>query len=120
MFTRAGLAAADIDRIVSGASGAGGGDRLEALTLRRAWEGRPLPPVLAPKAVTGEYGGGHLASAILAVRQDEFGPTRGLREEDPELGVTPHEGGRLPPVHHLLVSSLAAGGAAAWIVLEGA
>ena len=42
------------------------GDRLEAETLHAAWGAAPLPPVLAPKAVTGEYGGGFLASAVLA------------------------------------------------------
>jgi 3-oxoacyl-(acyl-carrier-protein) synthase len=45
-----------IARIVSGASGASRGDRLEGRTLKRAWGGAPLPPVLVPKAVVGEYG----------------------------------------------------------------
>ena len=109
-----------IDRVVSGGSGSRGGDRLEARMLRAAWDGSPLPPVLAPKAVTGEYGGGHLGAAVLAVLGAPFGPTAGFREPDPELGLTPHDGSPLPPPARVLVTSVAAGGAAAWLVLEGA
>ena len=52
---------ADIDRIVSGASGSRDGDRLEAGLLRAAWgEQASCPRSLAPKATVGEYGGGFL------------------------------------------------------------
>ncbi len=108
-----------IDRIVSGASGSRPGDRLEGLHLRAAF-GADLPPLLAPKACTGEFGGGFLAAAVLAVSALDFGPTPGFERMDPELGIRPHDGRRLPPAHSVLVSSLAAGGAAAWIVLAGA
>jgi 3-oxoacyl-(acyl-carrier-protein) synthase len=116
-----------IDRIVSGAAGSRGGDRLEARALRAAWRGGrdggddgdgELPPVLAPKAVTGEYGGGFLAAAVLAAAGAPCGPTPGFREVDPELGVTPHDGRPLPPPRAVLASSVAAGGAASWLVLE--
>ena len=79
-----------------------------------------LPPVLAPKAVTGEYGGAQLAAAILATAGAEFGPTGGYETFDPVLRVTPHGGGPLPPPRHVLVTALAGGGAGAWIVLERA
>jgi 3-oxoacyl-[acyl-carrier-protein] synthase II len=118
VLDRAGLAPGGIDRIVSGASGAVAGDRLEAAVLRRVWAGRPLPPVLAPKAVTGEYAGGFLAAAVLAAAGRPFGPTAGFAEPDPELGVVPHDGAPLPAPRRLLVTSLAAGGSAAWLVLE--
>lgn len=108
-----------IDRIVSGASGSRAGDRLEASVLRAAWGAAALPPVLAPKGVTGEYGGGFLAAAVLAaaVAGVASAPTAGFGEPDPDLGVSPHDGSPLPPPRALLVSSLAAGGAAAWLIL---
>jgi len=86
---RAGLRPSDVDLVVSGASGARDGDRLEAEVLRAVWEGTPLPPVAAPKAVTGEYGGGLLAAAVLAAAGAPMGPTPGFGEPDPELGVIP-------------------------------
>jgi 3-oxoacyl-[acyl-carrier-protein] synthase II len=108
-----------IDRIVSGAAGSRAGDRLEAGVLRAAWGAAALPPVLAPKGVTGEYGGGFLAAAVLAaaVAGVAAAPTAGFGEPDPDLGVSPHDGSPLPPPRALLVSSLAAGGAAAWVIL---
>jgi 3-oxoacyl-[acyl-carrier-protein] synthase II len=117
---RAGLEVGDVDRIVSGASGSIDGDRLEADLLRAAWGGRPLPPVLAPKAAVGEYGGGFLGAAVLAASGAPFGPTPGFAEPDPELGIVPHDGRELPPPSAVLVTSLAAGGAAAWVVLRAA
>jgi 3-oxoacyl-(acyl-carrier-protein) synthase len=120
MLDRAGLTPRDIDFVVSGASGSVAGDRLEADTLHTLWGAEPLPPVLAPKAVTAEYGGAQLAAAILATAGAEFGPTAGYETFDPALRLTPHGGGALPPPRHVLVTSLAGGGAGAWIVLERA
>jgi 3-oxoacyl-[acyl-carrier-protein] synthase II len=114
---RAGLRPADVDLVVSGASGAREGDRLEAEVLHAAWEGAPLPPIAAPKAVTGEYGGGLLASAVLAAAGSHLGPVGGFAEADPELGIVPADGSPLPPPSVVLVTSLAAGGAGAWVVL---
>jgi 3-oxoacyl-(acyl-carrier-protein) synthase len=117
VFDRAGLAPRDVGRIVSGASGAVAGDRLEAHTLRRAWGGIALPPILTPKSVTGQYGGGFLAAAVLAVSAREFAsPTDFL--PDPDLGVIPHSTGPLPPAAITLVTSLASGGTASWLLLE--
>jgi 3-oxoacyl-(acyl-carrier-protein) synthase len=120
MLDRAGLGPRDIDLVVSGASGAVAGDRLEADVLHTAWGDAPLPPVVAPKSITGEYGGAHLAASVLAAAGAEFGPTSGYETFDPELRVTPHAGGPLPRVTTVLATSLAAGGAAAWLVLERA
>jgi 3-oxoacyl-[acyl-carrier-protein] synthase II len=114
---RAGLQPSDVDLVVSGASGARDGDRLEAEVLRAAWEGSPLPPVATPKAVTGEYGGGLLGAAVLAAAGAPLGPTPGFGEPDPELGIVPHDGSLLAPPTVVLATSLAAGGAAAWVVL---
>jgi 3-oxoacyl-(acyl-carrier-protein) synthase len=114
---RAGLKPGDVDLVVSGASGAREGDRLEAEVLRALWEGSTPPPVAAPKAVTGEYGGGHLAAAVLAAAGSPFGPTPGFMEEDPALGIAPLAGPLREAPSVVLATSLAAGGAAAWVVL---
>jgi 3-oxoacyl-[acyl-carrier-protein] synthase II len=112
---RAGISRAEVGLIVSGASGARSGDWLEARTLHQAWRDLALPPVVAPKAVTGEYGGGFLAAAILALQggiaiHPDF-------ELDPEVGLCPRSLDQ-PPQGCVLVTSLASGGAASWIVLE--
>jgi 3-oxoacyl-[acyl-carrier-protein] synthase II len=113
---RAGIDLGRIDRIVAGASGSVGGDRVEALMLREAWGDLLLPPVLAPKGVTGEYGGGFLAAAVLSASSPS-GPAAGFREPDPELGLAPYGGPPLPVPSTVLVTSVAAGGAASWLVL---
>ena len=109
---------ARVTRIVSGASGAMAGDRLEADVLHDIWRESALPTVLAPKAHTGEYGGGFLAAAVLGATGASAGPTIGFTEVDPALGVTPHPGGALPAADVTLVTSLASGGAASWLLLE--
>lgn len=118
MIDRAQLRTADIGRIISGASGAIAGDRLDARTLLAAWQDAALPPVIAPKGVTGQYGGGFLGAAVLSVGETDFGPTAGFAEPDPALGVTPHGGGPLPDADYTLVTSLASGGTASWLILE--
>ena len=121
-LARQGIDVATIDRIVSGASGSVAGDQLEAAVLRHVFDGR-VPPLLAPKGVTGEYAGGHLAAGVLAASGAEAWPTAGFGEADPELGVAPHvpqDGSPLQPAKRVLLSALAAGGAAAWIVLDAA
>jgi 3-oxoacyl-[acyl-carrier-protein] synthase II len=117
-LARAGVRPGSIDRIVSGASGSRRGDRLEGLVLREAWGGGALPPVLVPKAVLGEYGGGILAGGVLAASGSPFGRIAAFEAPDPEMMITPHDGAPLDPPRRLLLSSLAAGGAAAWVVLE--
>jgi 3-oxoacyl-(acyl-carrier-protein) synthase len=112
--------AAGVGAVVSGASGARRGDRIEALVLRAAWGEAPLPPVLVPKAVIGEYGGGILAPGLLALEGAHFGPPQGFAEPDPVAGVTPHRGGARQIPSRVLLTGLAAGGAAAWLLLERA
>lgn len=116
---RLGLPPSSMDRIISGASGSVRGDRLEALTLRALYRDSGLPQVVAPKSLTGEYGGGFLAAAILVLGGVDLAATPGFEEVDEELGVIPHDGSPLPAAERLIVSSLAAGGAAAWLILEG-
>jgi 3-oxoacyl-[acyl-carrier-protein] synthase II len=107
-------ALSEVSAIVSTASGARRGDALEAAVLRRTFA--ELPPVLVPKAVHGEYGGGTLATALLALAGGEFARPVGCTEPDPELGITPAQG--RVQASRVLCTALAAGGTAAWTVLE--
>ncbi len=86
---RAGVRLASIHRIVSGASGVPEGDRAEWARLSAAF-GERMPPVSAPKGITGEYGGGFLAAAVMGIGSGE----------------------------RVLVTSAAVGGALVWAVLE--
>ncbi len=84
--------------------------------LRGAF-GDSLPPLVAPKAVTGEYAGGLLAPALLALAGRAFQRPIGFQQEDPDIGV------RLCNVaperaERVLMTSVAAGGTAAWLVLD--
>jgi 3-oxoacyl-(acyl-carrier-protein) synthase len=116
-FERQGLHPEDVGRLVCGASGAERGDELEAHLLEVLFRGK-WPPALAPKQLTGEYGGGFLASILWAhgLEVAPTGPWHG--GHDPNLPVTLHGGGPLPPAQLTLVTSLASAGAAAWLVLE--
>ena len=116
-LARCGHSPDTVDAIVSGASGSRAGDRLEALVLRAAWGGSPLPPILAPKAATGEYGGAFLAAAVLAAAGARWDPPAD-DDVDPELGVRPAADPIPDSARTWLVSTLAAGGPATWLLLE--
>lgn len=108
-----------IDLIVSGANGARDGDALEAAVLTELWPDRQ-PAILAPKAVSGEFGGAPLAAAVLACSGVDLGPGVAANASlDPALGLrpSPAECSAAPP-GRVLVSALAVGGAAAWLILE--
>jgi 3-oxoacyl-[acyl-carrier-protein] synthase II len=117
---RHGISTESIERIVCGASGSIGGDRLEGSWLRAVWGTDRLPPVLAPKATLGEYGGGILGAGILAVEGVPFGPTAGFEEADPALRIVPHDGHPLRSAARVMLTSVGSGGAAAWAVLDPA
>ncbi len=114
---RGGVTVESLGSVVSGASGSIQGDALEAGVLRGVF-GKKMPPILAPKGVTGEYAGGQLASSLLALSGAKIGPSGGFVTPDPDLGVIPHPGGSLAQPDRILISSLSSGGAAAWLVLE--
>ena len=112
-----GIALDSIDAVVSGASGARDGDRLEARILRAVFRDR-VPPVLVPKAVVGEYGaGGVLVPAVLAVQGGSFAAPMSFAEVDADLGLAPSAVDLAAPCR-VLVTALGSGGAAAWTVLE--
>ncbi len=105
---------AEVDTVVSTAAGTRAGDALEAAIL---WATMPQGPrVLAPKAVHGEYGGGTLATAMLALAGSEFAFPPACDQPDATLGI------RLAAGHlranRVLLTALAAGGAAAWTLLD--
>lgn len=114
---QSGIDASDVATVVSGASGAFAGDRLEARVLKAVWGERSLPPILVPKAVVGEHGGALLAGLVLAAEGAAFGPTPGFAEIDPVLGVVPHDGAPRA-AGSVLATGLASGGAAAWAIVE--
>ncbi|MDX1388359.1 MAG: beta-ketoacyl synthase N-terminal-like domain-containing protein [Acidobacteriota bacterium] len=114
---RCGLAPQQIDLIVSGASGSVAGDKLEARTLAMAWGDAALPPIVVPKAVTGEYGGAFLAAAFLLASGEDPGRTAVIEEPQTEVATRSSYAGT-KKIRHVLVTSLASGGAAAWVVLE--
>ncbi len=117
-LTMAGGDTATVDRVLSGASGTVAGDRAEARVLREAWANAPLPPVHAPKGITGEYAGGHLAATVLALGGAPIACPVGFRDPDPDLGIVPYAGPPLPPPRRVLASAVGAGGAAAFVVLD--
>ncbi|MCU0223273.1 MAG: hypothetical protein MUF27_04235 [Acidobacteria bacterium] len=110
----------EIGLVVSGASGARRGDLLEGQVLRAGWEGAPLPPVTAPKGATGEYGGFLAGAAVLAVESGLVAAPRWFEEEDEGVGIVPVDALDAPPAQTVLVSTLAAAGAAAWLLLDPA
>ena len=123
------LSVGDIGLIVSGASGSVAGDALEARTLRAAWDHVELPPIVTPKAFTGEWGGGGLAAAMAIVTGCDVaeapeGAPEGATGEAADEAVPPHgdlplhRGGALPPARLLLLTAFGSGGSAAWVVLE--
>ncbi len=138
VLDRLGLAPGDVDLVVSGATGARDGDRMEALTLRTAWESAgatELPPIVAPRGTLGMLGGGLLATSVLLAEGGwdtlALAPSPGFSEADPELGVVPHGGGplpdpasatarpgRAPGPPRILIQTVSSGGTAAWLVLQ--
>ncbi|MCG8460428.1 MAG: hypothetical protein MI919_29455 [Holophagales bacterium] len=115
---RQGQDPAALGLVISGASGSPSGDALEAQVFGALFGRSALPDVLVPKATTGEQGGGLLAGALHAFAGTVWGPTPGFEEADPQLGLVPWSGGSVPRADRVLVSALAVGGSAAWMVLE--
>lgn len=107
---------ASFEAVVCGAAGSRQGDLAEAVFLRALFDQKP-PPVLAPKGLTGEHGGGLLAGALWLLDGGRFITPPGFQQCDPACGVVPSAGDALAP-RRVLVGALAVGGAAAWTILE--
>ena len=111
----------DIDLVVSGASGARAGDAVEASLLHELFGPEPkegAPPVLVPKAWTGNFSGSLLAGAVLACEGARFAPTPGFQTFDPKIGLRPHDGSALGKSPSVLVQTAAVGGGASWLHLK--
>lgn len=115
-LSAAGIEPDSIGAVVSGASGAPSADSLECAVLRRVF-GTRVPAVLLPKAVLGEYGGGTLVPGVLALRGGRFERPVHFVEAHPQVGIEPFAGELRAP-GRVLITALASGGAAAWVVLE--
>jgi hypothetical protein len=76
--------------------------------------------VTAPKGATGEYGGFIAGAAVLAMEQGLVATPRWFEEEDEGVGIAPVDALEAPPAQTVLVSTLAAAGAAAWLLLDPA
>ncbi|MCB9879726.1 MAG: hypothetical protein H6835_19195 [Planctomycetes bacterium] len=107
-----------VDLVVSGASGARAADAYEAALLHAALPHHPW--IVAPKAVTGEFGGGTLAAALLALGGAGIAAPRACDRPDPALGVTLHDPQRDGPLRATcaMLTAHAAGGASAITLLE--
>lgn len=111
-----------VDLVVSGASGSRSIDWWESRCLEAIWAEDGLPPITAPKGITGEYAGTYVAVAVLLAQGDEVPSTAGFEEADPELGIiplSPHQMGRSEKGRRVLVTGPSAGGHIAWLALEG-
>jgi 3-oxoacyl-[acyl-carrier-protein] synthase II len=114
-LARAGVAPDAVDRWVTGASGSRRGDALLGRALERLVDAPG--PVLAPKGVLGEYGGGFLGAVVLHAGGLSARATAGFERPDDGARLTPHAGGELPTPGRTLAATVAAGGGFAWALL---
>lgn len=103
-----------VDTIVTSASGARRGDALEAEILHRVFE--TIPKIVAPKAVTGEFGGGTLAAAMAVLHGQSIGRPQGCIRPDHQLEIALHDGAL--HARHVFCSAHAAGGVSSWLTLS--
>lgn len=116
----AGLRLSDIDAVWASANGSLRGDRLEARALRQLF-GASVPPVVAAKSYFGEYaaaGAIHLATAVLAVRDQLLPATLGYGAAEDGLELPIVTAARPAPIRHMLVNSLSAGGGTVCAVIS--
>ncbi len=107
-----------IDGIISGARGSIEGDAQEANWIEALYEDKPHPPVFAPIGTTGLGGGGLLAAACLAAEGTPLCGSAGFLERDPKMTVRPHPSAVSPTPGRILLSTIASGGQAAWILFD--
>jgi 3-oxoacyl-[acyl-carrier-protein] synthase II len=114
-LARSGTAPDEVDLWVAGAGGSRRGDALLGRALERLAE--PWRPVLAPKGVLGEYGGGFLGAAVLHAGGLPARATAGFERPDDGARLVPHAGGELAPPARTVAATVAAGGGFAWALL---
>jgi 3-oxoacyl-[acyl-carrier-protein] synthase II len=111
----AGLRLSDIDAVWASANGS-----LEARALQQLF-GASVPPVVAAKSYFGEYaaaGAIHLATAVLALREQLLPATLGYGAAEDGLELPIVTAARPAPIRHMLVNSLSAGGGTVCAVIS--
>ncbi|HUO84068.1 MAG TPA: beta-ketoacyl synthase N-terminal-like domain-containing protein, partial [Thermoanaerobaculia bacterium] len=117
----AGVELGEIDAIWASANGTRRGDRLEATAIDRLFAGMEIPPVVATKGYFGEYaaaGALHLASALVALREQRLFASLGFRHPDAGARFAPTTRDEQRSLRHLLINSLSAGGGIVSAVLS--
>ncbi|MGA7614302.1 MAG: beta-ketoacyl synthase N-terminal-like domain-containing protein [Thermoanaerobaculia bacterium] len=110
----------DIDGIIASANSTIRGDRLEYLAIQQLF-GKGAPPVAAPKSYFGEYacgGGATLATALVALREQELPATPGFEVAPSDLTIPVTRESTRREMRHLLVNSLSAGGGVVCAVIS--
>jgi 3-oxoacyl-(acyl-carrier-protein) synthase len=116
-LARQGVAPGSIDAVIAGAGGSRAGDAAEGGILRHVFGDR-LPVVFAPNAYAGQHAAIPLAFACWLLDGGVPAPTPHFEQVDPKLDIRPWAGGELPSLRRLLISALAVGGAASFVVLD--
>ena len=106
-----------IEGVIAGARGSIEADAQEAEWIESFFGGE-APPIFAPMGTTGLGGGGLLAAACLAAEGLPLCGTAGFSERDPALSLRPHPSAVSPTPRRILVSTLASGGQAAWLLFD--
>jgi 3-oxoacyl-[acyl-carrier-protein] synthase II len=118
------LTTADIDAIFASANSTKRVDAVEAHAIARLF-GERIPDVVATKGFFGEYAGGgavHLASALIAMREQFLPMSIGFEEADESLPLAPTRATQARELRHIIINSISAGGGivSAVISREGA
>ena len=106
-----------IEGIIAGARGSVEADAQEAEWIASLF-GKDAPPIFAPMGTTGLGGGGLLAAACLAAEGLPLCGSAGFSERDPALSCRPHPSAISPTPRRIIVSTLASGGQAAWLLFD--
>lgn len=117
----AGIHTGDVDAIWASANGSVKGDGVEYLAIQNLFRGETTPPVVATKGYFGEYaaaGAVHLASALLAIRDQAVPCSAGFEEGEEAMTLDIVRERRSLPMKHILLNSLSAGGGVVSVVIS--
>jgi 3-oxoacyl-[acyl-carrier-protein] synthase II len=101
-----------VDAIWASANSSIRGDRVEARAIEHLF-GRDIPPLVATKGYFGEYaaaGGHQLASALIALADQELPGSAGFGEAEPGIDLPIVRELRPARLRHILANSVSAGG----------
>lgn len=116
----AGIEPAMISAIYASANGSRRADRLEYCAIQSLF-GNAVPPVVATKALFGEYAAGgalQVAAAAIAINDQTIHASAGFEAGDDEMRFTVNRERRGAPLEHILVNSISAGGGIVCMVLS--